>query len=69
MAIEEKHVKPTAPVGGAFLIERQSADTVLIPEAFDDELRMFANTAATFVEREIMPDFEQLEALDYELSR
>ena len=69
MAIEDKQAKPTAPVGGAFLIERQGADSVLIPEAFDDELKMFASTAATFVEREIMPDFEQLEALDYELSR
>jgi len=69
MAIDEKQDKLTAPVGGAFLIERQSADSVLIPEAFDDELRMFASTAETFVEREIMPDFEELEALDYDLSR
>ena len=58
-----------APTGGAFLIERQPADEVLIPEAFDDELRMFAQTAATFVEREILPDFDALEGLDYELSR
>ena len=69
MSIDEKQQKPTAPAGGAFLIERQSADSVLVPEAFDDELKMFASTAATFVEREILPDFEQLEALDYELSR
>lgn len=69
MAINEKKMQVRAPVGGAFLVERQDPDEVLIPEAFDDELRMFASTAATFVEREIMPDFEQLEALDYELSR
>lgn len=58
-----------APVGGAFLLERQAAREVLVPEVFDDELRMFAQTAATFVEREILPDFERLEGLDYELSR
>jgi len=62
-------VSRRAPVGGAFLIERQSASDVLTPEAIDDELSMFATTARTFVEREIMPDFERLEALDYELSR
>jgi alkylation response protein AidB-like acyl-CoA dehydrogenase len=59
----------TAPTGGAFLVERQDAATVLIPEAFDDDLRMFATTARTFVQREIVPDFAKLEGLDYELSR
>ncbi len=59
----------TAPTGGAFLVERQDPAGVLIPEAFDEELKMFASTAETFVEREILPDFEQLESLDYELSR
>lgn len=61
--------KVAAPTGGAFLVERQDAATILIPEAFDDDLRMFAQTARTFVEREIVPDFAKLEALDYELSR
>ncbi|HET8984734.1 MAG TPA: acyl-CoA dehydrogenase family protein [Trueperaceae bacterium] len=62
-------VSRRAPVGGAFLLERQPAPDVLIPEAIGDELSMFAATARTFVQREIVPDFEQLEALDYELSR
>jgi alkylation response protein AidB-like acyl-CoA dehydrogenase len=65
----DSHAKVAAPTGGAFLIERQNADSVLIPEAFDDELKQFSKTARTFVEREILPDFEQLEALDYALSR
>lgn len=59
----------TAPTGGAFLVERQDASTVLIPEAFDDDLKMFAQTARTFVQREIVPDFAKLEGLDYTLSR
>jgi alkylation response protein AidB-like acyl-CoA dehydrogenase len=56
-------------VGGAFLFERQPAADVLIPEAIGDELSMFAATARTFVQREVVPDFERLEALDYQLSR
>src|SRR5680860_652610 len=60
---------PSPPTGGAFLFERRSPDDVLVPEDFDDELRMFASTARTFVEREIRPDLERLEALDSELSR
>jgi len=62
-------MKVTAPTGGAFLVERQDAATILVPEAFDDDLKMFAQSARTFVEREIVPDFAKLEALDYELSR
>lgn len=69
MADSETQQRLAAPVGGAFLVERQDPRTVLIPEAFDDELKLFGATAQAFVEREILPDFQQLEALDYELSR
>lgn len=59
----------THPVkGGSFLIERHPAEGVLIPEAFDPELKMMGETAGRFVEREIRPVFEPLEALSYELS-
>lgn len=69
MADAVKQAKVAAPPGGAFLSERQDAATVLIPEAFDDDLRRFAATARTFVQREILPDFARLEGLDYGLSR
>jgi alkylation response protein AidB-like acyl-CoA dehydrogenase len=55
--------------GGSFLIERHDPAAVLIPEAFDEELKLTGQTAATFVEREIQPVFKQLEKLDYDLSR
>lgn len=55
--------------GGSFLIERHDPSLMLIPEAFDEELKLVGQTAATFVDREIQPVFEQLEKLDYELSR
>jgi alkylation response protein AidB-like acyl-CoA dehydrogenase len=58
-----------AKPGGSFLVERHAPGEVQVPEAFDDELRMMGQSARTFVEREILPDFERLEGLDYELSR
>ncbi len=57
-----------AKKGGSFLLERHSAAEVFTPEDFDDELNMFATTAQQFVEREIKPNFEGLEHLDYDLS-
>ncbi len=69
MADANSKPQVVAPTGGAFLIERQDANTVLIPESFDADLQMFAQTARTFVQREILPDFAKLEGLDYELSR
>jgi alkylation response protein AidB-like acyl-CoA dehydrogenase len=57
-----------AKKGGSFLFERHEAGSVVTPEDFDDELRMFAQTAQQFVEREIKPNFEGLEHLDYDLS-
>jgi len=61
-------MKTASKVGGSFLIERDPPDGVLIPEAFNDELKMIGHTAQQFVEREILPDLERLEALDYELT-
>jgi len=58
-----------APVGGAFLVRDAKPDSVFIPEDLGEDLRMFAATAREFVEREIAPVSERLEALDYELSR
>ena len=66
MAIAEKTVSPKK--GASFLIERHSAEDILIPEAFGNEMKMMGQTAVQFVEREIKPVFEELEALDYDLS-
>ena len=66
MAVAEK--KSESVKGGSFLVERHAAEDILIPEAFSDELVMIGQTAEQFVEREIEPVFEELEALDYDLS-
>ena len=59
----------TAPVGGAFLVEDQRPDEVLVPEAIGEDMRMIAAAAREFVAREVEPVAARLEALDYELSR
>ncbi len=63
-----EHPVTTYKKGGSFLLERHAAKEVTTPEDFSDELRMFAQTAQQFVEREIRPNFEKLEHLDYDLS-
>lgn len=57
-----------AKIGGSFLIERHSPQDIATPEDFSDEVKMMAQAAQTFVEREITPIFEELEALDYGLT-
>ena len=66
MTVVEKSVQ--AHKGGSFLIERHNANDILIPEAFNEELKLIGNTAQQFVERDIKPVFDQLESLDYDLS-
>ncbi|MEJ2665747.1 MAG: acyl-CoA dehydrogenase family protein [Deinococcales bacterium] len=58
-----------AATGAAFLIERRSPDAVFVPEALDEEMKLIAASARTFVEREVEPVFDELEHLSYELSR
>lgn len=58
--------KPPMVKGGSFLIERHQS--IQIPEDFDDELKLVAQSAQQFVEREIKPVFEALEHLNNELS-
>lgn len=66
MAIPETRSRPE--IGGSFLTTRRPAEAVLVPEAFDDELRMIGQAAQRFVDREVLPVGERLEHLDYELS-
>lgn len=67
MSISDDRVH--AATGAAFLTGRRSPDAILVPEALDEELRLVAASAATFVEREVDPVFDELEHLSYELSR
>lgn len=48
--------------GGSFLIEEVSLEDVFTPEDFTEEHRMIAETAEQFVENEVVPRIEELEA-------
>lgn len=57
------------PAGGMFAIEPTEPSTIMTPEDFTDEQRMIAETTRDFVEADVLPHDERLEALDYELTK
>ncbi|MCR8642366.1 acyl-CoA dehydrogenase family protein [Paenibacillus sp. N1-5-1-14] len=58
----------TKIVGGSFVITDVGPEAVLTPEDFTEEHRMIAQTTVDFVDNEVMPNDEQLEHLDYDLT-
>ena len=52
--------------GGAFLIDDAKPSDVFTPEGFDDEQLMAGRTCADFVEREVSPRMEEIEAGNHE---
>lgn len=65
MAMDEKQLTK----GAAFLIEETDPSQVFTPEDFTREHLMIAETTRAFVEGEIIPNQEQLEHQDFELTR
>ncbi len=62
----------TAPVtapGGSFLISSTSPDGVFTPEDLTDDQRLVRSTVEQFVDQEVLPHTDQLEAHDWELTR
>lgn len=54
---------------GEFLIRSVKPESVFIPEEFDEEQRMIADTCRDFLEAEVYPNIEQLEKGDRELMK
>lgn len=50
------------PTGCTFLLHPVGSERILTPEDFTDEQRLFARTAQEFMDREVIPDAERLEA-------
>ena len=48
--------------GGGFLLGETDPESVFTPEDFSEEQRMFAKTAEDFIQGEVMPNMEKLEA-------
>src|SRR5213593_3596442 len=55
--------------GGEWLLQSATADSVFTPEGVSDEHRLIAQTAHEFVDKEILPVLDKLEAKDWALAR
>lgn len=53
--------------GGEFLVKETLADDVFIPEEFNEEQRMIAQTCRDFVDTQVIPVIDQLDKHDREL--
>ena len=67
MATATDTTKKTHVKGGAFLVGSTAPEDVFTPEEFTDEHKMIADTTAEFVENEVLPHAEAIEAKDMEL--
>ena len=54
--------------GGEYLLKQAAPADVFIPEDFDDELRMIAQTTEEYVEHEVRPVLDRLNVLEPGLS-
>jgi len=60
----------TAPVaGGSFLIEDPDPARIFTPEDLSDEQRLVGQTARDFVEQEVLPVLDRIEAKEWDLTR
>jgi alkylation response protein AidB-like acyl-CoA dehydrogenase len=55
--------------GGAWLIEETDPSTVMTPEKLSEEHRLIGQTAAEFIDQEVLPNVERLEKKDWPLNR
>jgi alkylation response protein AidB-like acyl-CoA dehydrogenase len=55
--------------GGSWLLDDTSPSDVFTPEKLSDEHRLMARTTAEFIEGEVMPNVDRLEAKDWQLAR
>jgi alkylation response protein AidB-like acyl-CoA dehydrogenase len=50
--------------GGEFLIRNTTPETVFIPEEFDEEHHMMASMAQEFLDSEVLPNLDRIDALE-----
>ena len=59
MEEEKKPIK-----GGEFLIRESTPDEVFTPEDYTEEQKMIAQTCKDFIEQEVIPDLDKLDAME-----
>ncbi len=60
---------PRVPRGGSWLLEETAAAAIFTPEKLSDEHRLMAQTTDEFVDAELLPALDRLEAKDWDLAR
>ena len=60
---------PATLRGGEWLLERSTPDAVFTPERLTDEHRLIASTADEFVDHEVLPHLDRLDAKDWTFAR
>ena len=55
--------------GGAWLLDETAPSSVMTPEQLTDEHRLIAQTAAEFIDNEVLPAKDRLEQKDWALNR
>jgi len=60
---------PTTLRGGEWLLEQSSPESVFTPERLTEEHRLIGRTADEFVDNEVLPKLDRLEAKDWTLAR
>ena len=53
-----------AIMGGEFLIRETNASDIFIPEEFDEEQQMISDTCQSFLEQEVYPNLDRIDALE-----
>ena len=62
-------METTIVKGGSWLLEDAAASEVFTPEKLSDEHRLMAQTTDEFIDTEVLPNLDQLEAHDWDLAR
>jgi len=65
----DTHTPVFAARGGSFLIEERRVEEVFTPEDLSEEQRMIGDTAAEFMEKEMVPRLPEILALNYDATR
>ena len=50
--------------GGEFLIKQSDADSIFIPEEWNEEQRMIAQSAQEFLDQEVFPNLDRIDSLE-----
>ena len=59
-----EEAKKEAIKGGEFLIRETDASEVFIPEEWNEEQKMIAQTCKDFLEQEVYPNLDQIDSME-----